>query len=89
MKGLDTMLNYDELDVVRVITNDDPEMSREEVIRTMEDMLSDDELPEIIDDALQYDVIVSALGELRAMSDADFAALDLSVIDDDFDADEL
>lgn len=83
------MLNYDELDVVRVITNDDPEMSREEVIRTMEDMLSDDELPEIIDDALQYDVIVSALGELRAMSDADFAALDLSVIDDDFDADEL
>ena len=59
------MLNYDELDVVRVITNDDPEMSREEVIRTMEDMLSDDELPEIIDDALQYDVIVSALGELR------------------------
>lgn len=89
MKGLDTMLNYDELDVVRVITNDDPEMSREEVIRTMEDMLSDDELPEIIDDALQYDVIVSALGELRAMSDADFAALDLSVIDDDFDVDEL
>lgn len=83
------MLNYDELDVVRVITNDDPEMSREEVIRTMEDMLSDDELPEIIDDALQYDVIVSALGELRAMSDADFAALDLSVIDDDFDVDEL
>ena len=83
------MLNYDELDVVRVITNDDPEMSREEVIRTMEDMLSDDELPEIIDDALQYDVIVSALGELRAMSDADLAALDLSVIDDDFDVDEL
>lgn len=75
------MLNFDELDILRTVINDDPEMSRSEVIRTMEDMLADDTLP-MMETAPQYDVFCSALSEIKAMSDAEFASLDISALDD-------
>lgn len=75
------MLNYDEIDIIRTVMNDDPEMPRQQVIQLMEDMLADDTLSHM-EDAPQYDVFKSALGEIKAMSDTEFMSLDIAALDD-------